>query len=386
MKKLIIVTAALVAIVSCRSLKEEWDPVLTLRQPNAAWNLPVTEDLLKAEQGLETITSIADLKAMYKSKPLIMDGNIWIKGKVISSDKSGNIYNEIYIQDGKSATDGAAISLKLGKSSLYNEYPIGTWLYVKCDGLTLGAYNGMLQLGMGADQTSTNEYETSYINLQAIIDTHVFRGFQDYPFDPVTLTEDALKKAVTAGASDHIWGKVVTMKGLTYGDQIFALFYPNSNMAHKSGNPENRVFLSDKGTWGVDTWACTKAGYIEYLQSGAWDEAEVGSGATRYGSILGTPNQYLDSDTAVKFGSDAFLTYKEIMIKYAAANYISHYFNLGATSVQVRTSGYAKFAGSKLGADILDKKPVTITGIVTLYNGAAQISLVDDPSISVVVE
>ena len=176
------------------------------------------------------------------------------------------------------------------------------------------------------------------------------------------------------------------MKGLTYGDQIFALFYPNSNMAHKSGNPENRVFLSDKGTWGVDTWACTKAGYIEYLQSGAWDEAEVGSGATRYGSILGTPNQYLDSDTAVKFGSDAFLTYKEIMIKYAAANYISHYFNLGATSVQVRTSGYAKFAGSKLGADILDKKPVTITGIVTLYNGAAQISLVDDPSISVVVE
>ena len=386
MKKLIIVTAALVAIVSCRSLKEEWDPVLTLKQPNATWNLPVTEDLLKAEQGLETITSIADLKAMYKNKPLIMDGNIWIKGKVISSDKSGNIYNEIYIQDGKSATDGAAISLKLGKSSLYNEYPIGTWLYVKCDGLTLGAYNGMLQLGMGADQTSTNEYETSYINLQAIIDTHVFRGFQDYPFDPVTLTEDALKKAVTAGASDHIWGKVVTLKGLTYGDQIFALFYPNSNMAHKSGNPENRVFLSDKGTWGVDTWACTKAGYIEYLQSGAWDEAEVGSGATRYGSILGTPNQYLDSDTAVKFGSDAFLTYKEIMIKYAAANYISHYFNLGATSVQVRTSGYAKFAGSKLGADILDKKPVTITGIVTLYNGAAQISLVDDPSISVVVE
>ena len=386
MKKLIIVTAALVAIVSCRSLKEEWDPVLTLKQPNAAWNLPVTEDLLKAEQGLETITSIADLKAMYKNKPLIMDGNIWIKGKVISSDKSGNIYNEIYIQDGKSATDGAAISLKLGKSSLYNEYPIGTWLYVKCDGLTLGAYNGMLQLGMGADQTSTNEYETSYINLQAIIDTHVFRGFQDYPFDPVTLTEDALKKAVAAGASDHIWGKVVTLKGLTYGDQIFALFYPNSNMAHKSGNPENRVFLSDKGTWGVDTWACTKAGYIEYLQSGAWDEAEVGSGATRYGSILGTPNQYLDSDTAVKFGSDAFLTYKEIMIKYAAANYISHYFNLGATSVQVRTSGYAKFAGSKLGADILDKKPVTITGIVTLYSGAAQISLVDDPSISVVVE
>ena len=86
---------------------------------------------------------------------------------MLTAHKSGNIYNEMYIQDGKSATDGAAISLKLGKSSLYNEYPVGTWVYVKCEGLTLGSYNGMLQLCMGADQTATNEYETSYINLQA---------------------------------------------------------------------------------------------------------------------------------------------------------------------------------------------------------------------------
>lgn len=386
MKKYLFAIAALAAVVSCKSLKEEWDPVFTINQPDAAYKLPYTEDQLRQTEGLEEITSIEDLKALYKGGPVTIDKDIWIKGKVISSDKSGNIYNEMYIQDGKSAADGAAITLKLGKSSLYNEYPVGSWVYVKCRDLTLGAYNGMLQLGMGADQTVTNEYETSYINLQAVIDAHVFRGFQDEPFAPVVLTEDALKSAISAGGSDKIWGKVVTFKGCVYADQIFALFYPNSNMAHKSGNPENRVFLSDSGTWGVDTWACTKADYIGYLESGAWDSAEVGSGATRYGSILGTPAKYLDEDTAAKFGSDAFLTYKEIMIKYAAANYISHYFKLGATDVQVRTSGFAKFAGSRLSPDILDKKPVTITGIVTLYNGAAQISLVDDPAISVIIE
>lgn len=394
MKKYILAMAAMAALVSCQSLKEEWDPVFTINQPDAAYKLPYTEEQLIEQEGLETITSIADLKAQYNGIPVTLTGNIWIKGKVISSDKSGNIYNEMYIQDGKSSSDGAAITLKLGKSSLYNEYPVGTWVYVKCEGLTLGAYNGMLQLGMGADQTATNEYETSYMNLQAIIDAHIFRGFQDDAYAPVALTEDALKKAITAGSSDKIWGKVVTLKGCVYADEIFALFYPNSNMAHKSGNPENRVFLSkdDKATgehdwtWGVNTWACTKAGYIAYLQSGAWDTAVVGSGATRYGSILGTPNQYLDADTAAKFGQDAFLSYKEIMIKYAAANYISHYFTLGATEVQVRTSGFAKFAANKLSDDILAKKPVTITGIVTLYNGAAQISLIDDPSTSVIVE
>ena len=315
-----------------------------------------------------------------------LDQNIWIKGRVISSDKSGNIYNEMYIQDGTTPTNGAAITLKLGKSSLYNEYPVGTVVYVKCEGLTLGAYNGMLQLGMGADQTATNEYETSYINLQAVIDAHIFRGFNEGAFAPVTLSETALKAAITAGSSDPVWGKMVTLKDCVYGDQIFALFYPNSNMAHKSGNPENRVFLSDNGTWGVNTWACTKAGYIRYLESGVWDAAEVGSGATRYGSILGTPARYLDEDTAAKFGADATLSYKEIMIKYASANYISHYFKLGATDVQVRTSGYAKFADKVIDEDILAGAPVSITGIITLYSGAAQFTLVDDPSISVVIE
>ena len=54
--------------------------------------------------------------------------------------------------------------------------------------------------------------------------------------------------------------------------------------------------------------------------------------------------------------------------------------------MQVRTSGYAKFADTKLSSGILEKKPVTITGIITLYDGAAQISLVEDPEISVILQ
>ena len=87
-----------------------------------------------------------------------------------------------------------------------------------------------------------------------------------------------------------------------------------------------------------------------------------------------------------KFGSDADISYKEIMIKYATANYISHYFKVGNTDVQVRTSGYAKFADKAIDEDILAGAPVSITGIITLYSGAAQFTLVDDPSISVVIE
>lgn len=379
MKKTLFALAALAALVSCKSLKNEWDPVFDNGKNKPAKETFYT-DIDMTNMGMRRV-SIADLKALYQGKPTLVSGNVWIKGQVTTSDQSGNIYNEIYLQD-----DSGAIDLKLGRSSLYNEYKLGQWVYVKCDGLTLGSYNGMPQLGFAADETTTNEYDTSYIQLQALIDEHVFKGEQDTPVKPAVVSEDEIKKALSKGTQDPLWGMLITVQGLTYGNQIFALFYPNPNMAHKSGNPENRVFLSDAGTWGVDTWACTKAGYIGYLNEGVWDAAQVGSGATRYGTIMGTPNQYLSDDVAKKFGSDAFLTYKEIMIKYATANYISHYFKLGSTDVQVRTSGYAKFADKVIDEDILAGAPVDITGIITLYSGAAQFTLVDDPSISVVIE
>ena len=380
MKKTIIAIFALAALASCQSLIEEWQPVFSIDPDEPAWFVPYTEETLPDFSG--TFTTIKDLKAMYKNgKPMEITGNVWIKGQVTSSDKTGNIYRELYIQD---KTGG--IDLKLGKSSLYSEYSLGQWVYVYCDGLTLGAYNGMPQLGLEADQTTTNDYETSYIDVQVIIDQHVFRGAFDKPVKPAVVTEADVKASLSAGFKGDLWGKLVTIKGLTYGNEIFALFYPNSNLPHTSANPENRVFLSDKGTWGINTWACSKAKYIEYLNSGVWDSAEVGSGATRYGSIKGKPSEYLKpGKTLDSFGADADLTYKEIMIKYANGNYVSHYFKLGSTDIQVRTSGFARFADIQLDPAILNGATVDITGILTIYSGSAQFSLIDEPSVSVVV-
>ena len=78
------------------------------------------------------------------------------------------------------------------------------------------------------------------------------------------------------------------------------------------------------------------------------------------------------------------MPYKQIMIKYATANYVSHYFRIGKTDVQVRTSGYARFADQKLDSRIIaGSSTCDITGILSIYNGAAQFTLVDDPAVSV---
>ena len=75
------------------------------------------------------------------------------------------------------------------------------------------------------------------------------------------------------------------------------------------------------------------------------------------------------------------------MIKNASANYISHYFKIGSTNVQIRTSGYAKFAAEKLDPRLASGSTADITGILTIYvsgnNKSAQFTLVDEPSVSV---
>lgn len=395
MKKLFFVLAAFAALVSCQSLIEEWQPVFTFGENEPADMKIWTEDDL-ADYGFSgTFTTIQDMKSQYGKKTTlesngtsghVITENVWIKGQVVSDDRTGNLYREIYLQD---ATGG--IDLKLGKSSLYSDYKLGQWVYVNCMDLCIGSYKGMPQLGLEPDHTTTNEYETSYIDNQLVIDTHVFRGDYGAPVAPKAIGVTEIKAAISAGSASwnpgDLWGTYVEVSGLTYGNEIFALVYPHGLLPHKKENPENRIFLSDNGTWGINTWAMSKSKYVEYIQKGYFDSAVVGSGATKYGTILTKPIDYaaqMGESVITAFGPDAELTFKEMMIKYATANYVSHYFKVGGTTttLQVRTSGYAKFSDKEIPAAVQNGSSVTIKGILTFYDGDAQISLItapDDP-------
>lgn len=373
MKRTIVALGALLALVSCQSLKEEWQPVFTFDANEPPAVVPVNEADLMSRYHFTEFTSIKDLKSLYKSPGVEITSNIWIKGQVISSDKTGNVYRELYIQD-----ETGGIDIKIGKSSLYSEYKIGQWLYVRCASLTLGSYNGMPQLGL---DDPTGEYETSYIDLQAIIDEHVFKGAVGAELSPTVVDEAQLKAALSRGYHHELWGKLVTMKGLQYGapteystdnyKRIFILLYVDQYKDKKDG--ANRVFCS-KETYGVTTWAMSKSKFLEYLDGGNFD------------SCYTNGNKYMDD----VFDTDTGLTVKQTLRNNAVAVTTSQYFHLGATPVQIRTSGYARFCDTEIDPAILgdpnarDGALIDVTGILTIYNGAAQFTLVDDPSISVV--
>ena len=343
MKKIFsIFSAALFILTAC----EEWEPVFTLK-----YDEPEAEQL----QQLTPTHTISELAAMYKTgTPWTVDQNIIIAGKVSTTDQPGNFYKSFYIQD-----ETAGMEIKIGRSALYNDYQPGQTVYVKCMGLTLGMYGyksgsyggqGMVQLGY---VDTSGEYETSYMESPLIVDAHVIKGATGSKVTPEVITEAQLPTSKNTQASNQYLGKLVTLKGLKYADEVFALLYLDSQVSTKLSS--NRIFISD-GTWGIDTWAMSKELMQSYLCSGLWDSIQIGnSGDYNYGYV----RDYKGKGT-----------YPDIQ---KSAYSVSQYFKMGNTEIQIRTSGYSKFSDLLIPLDVLDgSRKINATGVLTLYQGSLQ--------------
>ena len=382
MKKSLIITAALLALASC-GLKEEFQPVFTGKypapEPERYWS----------DEDFGRITSIADLVSGYTiGQPKVLTNTV-IKGVVTTTDRPGNFYKSFYIQD-----ETGGIEIKVGKNGLYNDYLLGQTVYVDCEDLTLGMYGyksgnyggmGMAQLGFSDPSGS---YETSYMEIPLLIDAHVLRGNPSelHPVTPAVITSASqLPDPKTATqATSKLIGSMVTLKGLTYGNEVFCLLYLDSNQDKKSYT--NRVFLSSSNssdpTCGITTWAMSKEKMTEYLYSGIWDECKVGSGNTyaedEKGNTL-TVGSYRGENGLYDASINGFNGIER------TAYSVSQYFKLGSTDIQIRTSGFCKFCDVEIDPDVLSgKATIDVTGVLTLYQGSFQLVVnnIDDITVN----
>lgn len=364
--KIIIAFAALSLMVSCQSLKEEFQPVFTGKYEAPDKVAPVK---------MTATHTIKELVAKYSTgKPFVVEENIVIAGKVSTTDQPGNFYKSFYIQD-----ETGGIEIKIGKNALYNDYLPGQTIYVDCNGLTVGQYgyksgsnygNGMVQVGYS---DPTGEYETSYLETPLLIDAHVFKGEMGSPVEPIVLEASQLPASTASQATNPYVGKLVTIKDLTFGwkdsygvnQTSFALLYIDSNKDKKASS--NRIFVSSSAEQSViiPTWAMSKAKMTELLTSGAWDSLYIGNG-----------NDY-NYGTVGDMKGDG--TYPGI--EKAAAS-VSHYFKASnGQCVQIRTSGFSKFADTPVDPGVFNgTKKVTVTGILALYQGQIQmvVNNIDD--------
>lgn len=398
MKKIFALLLAAAALSSCQSLIEEWQPVFTGKYEDPAAYKVWDWESVKAEYGVQddALLSVAQLCARYKqTNPFEIKEDIFISGIVTTTDQPGNFYKSLYIQD---QTGG--IEIKIGKNGLYNDYLPGQRLFIHCKNLTLGCYGykdgsyggqGMIQLGgsrnLDDEKKPADKYETSYIENAVVIEPHILRGAVEGLVEPALVTTANIPDAKkdTQVTNSNV-GKLVTIKGLKYADGVFVLLYPDSNLPHDSEHGENRVFLSqddngkaisNKNNWKVFSWAMSKENFLEHLDSGVWDHAEVGSGGTKFGPITTKvdPNGLFKAEYySFLFEHNTEPTYKDILRNHASAYSVSQYFTLGSVQLCIRTSGFCKFPDKLIPQEVLDgTATLDVTGILSIYEGTIQI-------------
>ncbi|MBP2831115.1 choice-of-anchor J domain-containing protein [Aquimarina sp. U1-2] len=81
-----------------------------------------------------------------QAKATFKNTDTYFIGYVVSSDKGGNFFKELILQN-NTINPTAGIRLLIDNSPLYTSYEFGRKLYVKLDGLSVGLQNGVPTLG-----------------------------------------------------------------------------------------------------------------------------------------------------------------------------------------------------------------------------------------------
>jgi hypothetical protein len=97
------------------------------------------------DPGLEVTGNLRWLSSITPApgaQPVLLDTDITIAAIVRADDRSGNIYDQLILED-----SSGGISIYINSKYLYQIYPIGRKLYLKLKGLYLGNEHGLPCLG-----------------------------------------------------------------------------------------------------------------------------------------------------------------------------------------------------------------------------------------------
>lgn len=151
MKKIVnicLVAVSLFLFASCN----EWDPIKEQDGSNAK--------LVPTHTIQEFLTEYKSAKGdLFPVRPNSGDAGLYsvdtiptygkdiiISGRVVSTDAHGNIYKTLYLQDATNPEYGLKVSIDA--SGLSAAYPIGALINIRTNGMCVGNYAGMAQLGV----------------------------------------------------------------------------------------------------------------------------------------------------------------------------------------------------------------------------------------------
>ena len=130
-----------------------------------------------------TIAQLRDMHTLGEYEEITED--LVIEAIVISSDLAGNFFRQLVIQD-----ETGGIEIRIDMTNLDNVFPPGRKVFVKLQGLFLGDFNGLIQLGAAVVE------EDGFLELaripEVLVEDFILRGTFGHEVEPRVLTIDEL--------------------------------------------------------------------------------------------------------------------------------------------------------------------------------------------------
>lgn len=137
--------------------------------------------------------------------------SILIRGRVISTDITGNLYQQVVLRD-----ETAAVAIRVRNNNLYRVYPYGSELLINVTGMYIGMYGNGMQIGgktPGEDTPQTLNEDVFKAAVKA-------NGWPDTSLaQPVPVDGEFLKSMASSTEGKQEWqSQLVTIDGVTFDE------------------------------------------------------------------------------------------------------------------------------------------------------------------------
>lgn len=172
--------------------------------------------IIQEEPEITVNTNIVSIKNLYNNEePVLIEGSdLFMEAYVISSDESGNVYKQFFIQDlPENPTSGVVISTHA--TSLYTKYNPGQKIYFRVDGLYIGDFAGLPTIGIrdgeNIGRISAEDFEQ-----------RIYRSLEKADIIPRVISiEDASNEVFLA--------TLVQLEEVQFPEELFGEYYGNPN-------------------------------------------------------------------------------------------------------------------------------------------------------------
>ena len=153
------------------------------------------------ESAVEANCTMSQLRGLCKDGEcyIVAEERICV-GRVTSSDKEGNFYRSIVVEDGS-----GGMEVKLGEYSLATPYPVGLEVALRLNGVALIVENGVVRMGLPPQNFDSKPRE---IAPQAVIDNYIVPTASVEPIVPMVRDISALELSLC--------GRFVRAEGLIH--------------------------------------------------------------------------------------------------------------------------------------------------------------------------